>query len=57
MTKELLQLGLELKKLIGENSLEDFYNYPEGVNLKEESDCSWEDEGKYQCGTHVVRVL
>ena len=57
MTKELLQLGLELKNLIGENSLEDFYNRPEGVDFKEESDCSYEDEGKYQCGTYVVRVI
>ena len=57
MTKELLQLGLELKKLIGENSLEDFYNYPEGVKFEEESDCSYEDEGKYQCGTYIVRVI
>ena len=58
MTKELLQLGLELKKLIGSKSIENtFCDYPEGISVEEESDCSWEDEGKYQCGTYIVRVI
>ena len=58
MNKELLELGLQLKKLIGSESIENrFCDYPEGVDAKEESDCSWEDEGKYQQGTYIMRVF
>jgi DNA-directed RNA polymerase subunit alpha len=49
MNKELLELGLQLKNLIGSKSIENtFCDYPEGISVEEEPNCSWEDKGKYQ---------
>lgn len=58
MTKELIELGLKLKRIIGKKELEDGdYELPYGVYFNIDKRHEWVSDGKYDSSECVVRVI